>query len=106
MLTRHFVLIAGGWALACASAMAQGAGGGGKDFQAVLWGTGCMSCHGTDGRAEGTGLSIGGRNADELYDLLLAYKSGKRTATIMDQHARGYSDAELKRIAVFFSSLK
>lgn len=106
MLTRHLVLIAGGWALACASAMAQGAKGVGNDFQATLWGTGCMSCHGTDGRAEGTGLSIGGRSADELYSLLLAYKAGNRTATIMDQHARGYSDAELKRIAVFFSSLK
>lgn len=104
MLAKH--LIVGGWALACASAMAQNANGVGGDFQATLWATGCMSCHGTDGRAEGTGLSIGGRNADELYNLLLGYKRGTRNGTIMDQHARGYGDAELKRIAVFFSNLK
>lgn len=99
-------LVAGGCALLGASVLAQGAPGGGNDFQAALWGAGCMSCHGTDGRAEGTGLSIGGRAADELYALLLAYKTGSRAGTIMDQHARGYSDAELQRIAVYFSTLK
>ena len=98
-------LLAGGWALLGASVLAQGTPGG-NDFQAALWGAGCMSCHGTDGRAEGTGLSIGGRAAGELYALLLAYKTGSRAGTIMDQHARGYSDAELQRIAAYFSTLK
>jgi cytochrome c553 len=37
---------------------------------------------------------------------MLEFKAGKRPATIMHQHAKGYSDDELKRIAQYFSQLK
>jgi cytochrome c553 len=75
-------------------------------FQVKLWAASCMACHGTDGRAEGTGLTIGGRPAPDLLSKLLGYKRGKLPATIMHQHAKGYSDDELSRIADYFSSLK
>lgn len=75
-------------------------------FQVKLWAASCMACHGTDGRAEGTGLTIGGRPAQDLLNKLLGYKSGNLPATIMHQHAKGYSDDELARIADYFSSLK
>jgi cytochrome c553 len=65
-----------------------------------------MACHGPEGRAEGTAMSIGGRPAEELSGLMLEFKAGKRPATIMHQHAKGYSDDELKRIAQYFSQLK
>jgi cytochrome c553 len=65
-----------------------------------------MACHGTDGKAEGTSMTIGGRNADGLATILIAYKSGQRQGTIMHQHAKGYSDDELKRIAHYFSQFK
>lgn len=103
MTTRR---VMGGLLLACAPWLAQATGHDREDFQATLWAAGCMACHGTDGRAEGTGLGIGGRNAEELHGILLAYKQGSRSATIMQQHARGYTDAELKRIAVYFSRIK
>jgi len=93
-------------ALGCASLMAQPAKAAPEDFQVALWASSCMTCHGTDGHAEGTGLSIGGRNAEELFVLLQTYKNGQRTGTIMHQHARGYSDAELQRIAQYFSQFK
>lgn len=75
------------------------------DYQASVWAASCMSCHGTDGKAEGTGLTIGGRPAPELYRMMLAFKSGQQKATIMHQHAKGYSDDELKRITEYFSRL-
>ncbi len=65
-----------------------------------------MACHGPDGKAEGVGMSIGGRPAEELSGLMIEFKTGKRPATIMHQHAKGYSDDELKRIAQYFSQLK
>jgi cytochrome subunit of sulfide dehydrogenase len=76
------------------------------DFQAAIWASSCMACHGTEGKAEGTGMTIGGRTADDLYNSLIAYKTGKRTGTVMNQHARGYSDEQLKRIADQFSRFK
>jgi cytochrome c553 len=70
-----------------------------SDLQAQLWAASCMACHGTDGKAEGTGLSLHGQSVAELYTALLAYKNGGRTGTIMQKHAKGYTDTELRRIA-------
>lgn len=75
-------------------------------FQTGVWAASCMACHGPDGRAEGTGLTIGGRPAKDLLGKLLGYKSGQLKGTIMHQHAKGYSDDELSRIAEHFSALK
>lgn len=75
-------------------------------FQVKLWAASCMACHGPDGRAEGTGMTIGGQPAQELQGKLIGYKNGKLKGTIMHQHAKGYSDEELARIADYFSSLK
>ncbi len=77
-----------------------------SDFQVQLWASSCMSCHGPGGKAVGTGLAIGGKPAQELYNKLLGYKNGKLPATVMHQHAKGYSDEELSRIADHFASLK
>lgn len=76
------------------------------EFQAQIWASGCMACHGTEGKAEGVALTIGGRQADELYGILLAYKLGQRQGTIMQQHVKGYSDDELRRIAQFFARFR
>jgi cytochrome c553 len=65
-----------------------------------------MACHGTDGRAEGVGLTLNGKTSEELTKTLLESKSGKRAGTIMPQHVKGYSDDELKRIAQYFSQIK
>jgi cytochrome c553 len=90
----------------CGLAAAQANKGPVKDFQATLWASSCMACHGTDGKAEGTGIPIGGRPAEELHTILLDYKTDKRQGTVMHQHAKGYSDDELKRIAQYFSRVK
>jgi len=75
-------------------------------FQVSIWAFSCMACHGPDGKAEGTGLTIAGRTEDDLVGKLLAYKSGKLNATVMHQHTKGYSDEELRAIARFFAGLK
>jgi cytochrome c553 len=76
------------------------------DLQTTLWAASCMACHGTDGKAEGSGLTLNGRRADELYGILIAFKTGQRTGTIMHQHAKGYADDELKRIAEHFAQAR
>jgi len=48
---------------------------------------------------------LAGRKADELYTMMLAFKNGSRPATVMHQHAKGYSDDELKRIVEYFSKV-
>jgi cytochrome subunit of sulfide dehydrogenase len=71
-----------------------------------LWAASCAACHGTHGKADGAGLYIAGKPAKELYDDLLGYKNGTRPATVMHQHAKGYSDEELRSLANYFSNIK
>lgn len=75
-----------------------------SELQVAVWAASCMACHGTDGKAEGTSLRLHGRTADELLGALRAYRSGERAATVMHQHAKGYTDDELQRIAQHFAS--
>jgi sulfide dehydrogenase cytochrome subunit len=75
-------------------------------LQVSIWAASCMACHGPEGQAEGTGLTIGGRPADQLLSRLLAYKTGQLPATIMHQHAKGYSNDELRLISEYFANLK
>lgn len=89
-----------------AGALAQAPSADPVAFQVTLWAASCMACHGPDGRAEGTGMTIGGHPAKDLLNKLRAYKSGQLPATIMHHHAKGYSDDELARIAEYFSRLK
>jgi cytochrome subunit of sulfide dehydrogenase len=87
--------------LAAAPAAAQG-----SDRQARVWAATCVTCHGTGGLAQQAGIPpITGRDADQMLRTLLEFKNGQRpAATVMHQHAKGYTDEELKRIAQFFST--
>jgi cytochrome c553 len=75
------------------------------DRQARVWAAACAACHGTDGRAQGSMPVLAGRNADELLQVLQAFRADQRQpATVMHQHAKGYTDDELRRIAAFFAA--
>jgi cytochrome subunit of sulfide dehydrogenase len=67
----------------------------------------CFTCHGTDGRSVGgVPPSLAGQNKAVLLQQLKEYKEGKRPGTIMPQHAKGYTDAQLEQIAGYFASVK
>jgi len=71
--------------------------------QTRAWAASCAACHGTQGRSLGGIPAINGVDKAQLLQKLLAYKRGELPATVMHQHAKGYSDAELERLADFFS---
>ena len=67
----------------------------------------CTACHGTDGNSVGNvPPSLAGQNKDYLLLQLKDFKSGKRPATVMHQHAKGYTDEQLERIAAYFAAVK
>lgn len=67
----------------------------------------CFTCHGNDGRSVGgVPPSLAGRPKAELLQALKDFKDAKRPATIMHQHAKGYSDQELDLIAGYFAGVK
>lgn len=78
------------------------------DRQARVWAASCAACHGTDGATLGSDVpGLAGRDAEQLYRALVEFKAGQRpAATVMHQHAKGYTDDELRRIAQYFSRQK
>ena len=65
----------------------------------------CVVCHGAQGRGTTSIPALAGKSADQTYAALLAYKNGSRPATVMDRHAKGYSDEELRAVSDYFASL-
>ena len=76
---------------------------GGTDAQVRAWAASCAACHGTHGKSNGAIPSLAGQDKQALLAKLQAYKSDQLSATVMHQHAKGYSDAELERLADYFS---
>ncbi len=67
----------------------------------------CFTCHGNEGRSVGgVPPSLAGQSRDYLLQQMKDFKAGKRPATIMHQHAKGYTDAQLELIADYFSKVK
>lgn len=67
----------------------------------------CFTCHGTDGRSVGgVPPALAGKDKNELLQILKAFKSGTRPATLMQQQAKGYSDQQLEAIAGYFAGAK
>ena len=69
--------------------------------------TGCANCHGMNGKTQGDALpSLAGQEKTVLLTSLKEYKSGQRTATVMHQIAKGYTDEQLEILAAYFATQK
>lgn len=67
----------------------------------------CSNCHGTTGKTLGDALpSLAGQEKAVLLASLKEYKSGKRTATVMHQITKGYTDEQLEVLAAYFATQK
>jgi len=66
---------------------------------------GCAMCHGTEGRpVPGSGFAgLAGRPAASIVAAMKAYREGDRQATVMQQIAKGYTDAEIAALAEYFA---
>lgn len=63
----------------------------------------CFTCHGTDGKSPGSIPSIQGIPATTLAETMKAFRTGERPSTVMDRHAKGYSDEEIALLADYLS---
>ncbi|MBK9161212.1 MAG: class I cytochrome c [Nitrosomonadales bacterium] len=66
----------------------------------------CSACHGTDGYSEGGMPVLAGMDKALFVAQMKDFKSGARPATVMHQHAKGYSDEEIGILADFFAAQK
>lgn len=67
----------------------------------------CANCHGTDGVVKGgMKIRLAGMKAESMIETMTAYKTGKKTGTIMHQIAKGYTDDQIKLMAGYFAAQK
>ncbi len=90
--------------LACTAWLAGAAhAAGGPDAAQRLYAS-CAGCHGSRGEAELPKVpALAGQSRDKLLDSLAAFKAGTRSASIMQQVAKGYSDEQLALIAGYLA---
>ena len=68
---------------------------------------GCAICHGTDGRPVTKDvIPLAGLPKDHIVTQMKAFRDGKRTATVMHQIAKGYTDAQIDQLAAWFAAQK
>ena len=68
------------------------------------WAATCTGCHGTNGHSEGGIPLLAGLDKAYIVNAIKEFKAGTRTATVMHQHAKGYSDEQVERIAEYFAA--
>ena len=65
----------------------------------------CFQCHGTNGKGPGFD-KLAGKSASELYKDLAEFRSGQEGNGIMAKHSMGYSDAQLRELAQYLSTVR
>lgn len=66
----------------------------------------CAQCHGTDGHA-GAGSEVpdlAGQRAPAIVERMKAFRAGTRPSTVMQQLAKGFSDAQIEQLARYFAA--
>ena len=66
----------------------------------------CANCHGTDGRSRGLVPSLAGRDKATIASQVKAFRDGTRPSTVMQQLAKGYTDAQVDAAAAYLSAQK
>ena len=76
------------------------------DSRGYMLASSCAACHGPDGQSPGAIPSLYGKDKEYVATALKEFKSGERSATVMNRLAKGYSDDEIDIIAGWFAARK
>jgi sulfide dehydrogenase cytochrome subunit len=64
----------------------------------------CSGCHAASVRVDTPVPQIRGRKPEEIVAALEAFRSGERPSTVMDRIAKGFSEDEVRVIAVWLAA--
>ncbi|MCM0018868.1 MAG: c-type cytochrome [Tagaea sp.] len=64
----------------------------------------CSGCHGPAGRSVAEIPAINGKTALQIQTAMLEFKTDRRPSTVMNRHAKGFSDEEIATLAAYISA--
>lgn len=65
----------------------------------------CAACHGVNGQEFLESMpSLAGMSIEQFTRAMHAFRDGKRPTVIMDRVARGFTDAEIDAMAIWFNA--
>jgi cytochrome subunit of sulfide dehydrogenase len=64
----------------------------------------CSGCHPPSSVVETSVPPLVGRRADDIVAQMRAFRSGQRSATVMDRIAKGFCDMEIDAIAEWYQA--
>ena len=64
----------------------------------------CSGCHAASASVKTPVPRILDRNPDEIIAAMLAFRSGERPSTVMGRIAKGFSDDEIRAIAIWLAT--
>jgi sulfide dehydrogenase cytochrome subunit len=94
-----------GWALLAGVGLSNPVSAG-QDQAAHSLAANCTGCHGPNGNSSGAIPTIAGLERAYIVTAMQEFKAGTRQATVMHQHAKGYTDQEIEILADYFSQQK
>src|SRR4051812_4008722 len=68
--------------------------------------TSCTGCHAASAGVDTPVPRLAGRYAVEITAKMQAFRAGEGQPTVMDQIAKGFSDAEVQAIAAWYAEQK
>lgn len=74
-----------------------------SELKPDLLASACAACHGTNGHAHGSMPPLAGMEQKAFISAMRDFQSGTRESAVMQRHALGYTEAELKILAEFFA---
>jgi cytochrome subunit of sulfide dehydrogenase len=66
----------------------------------------CTSCHAVDGKNAGGIPGLAGRSSVYIVERMKEFRAGTRPSTVMQQLAKGYTDAEIEAAAAYLAAQK
>ncbi|MFN4262682.1 MAG: c-type cytochrome [Thioalkalivibrionaceae bacterium] len=70
---------------------------------AAVAGSSCFACHGAAGAGAGSVVGLAGYPEDLMVSQMKAFRDGQRPATVMNRHAKGYTDEEIAAISAWIA---
>ena len=63
----------------------------------------CSGCHASTAGVQSPVPPLAGKNAAEMVAQMQAFRTGQRSATVMDRIAKGFSEVETQAIADWYA---